>query len=113
MRFCWRFSSRSGSGGLFLSLALLSPPPSLAMTKTFVFFSLQRMVFFPMNVCIILKSKALIYRAGNVFRYEEREKERERKERVPRRLVRFASNIAILLQHFFIRESCVSMHISR
>ena len=42
----------------------------------------------------------------------ERKKEKE-KERVPRRLVRFASNIAILLQHFFIRESFVSMHISR
>jgi hypothetical protein len=42
----------------------------------------------------------------------ERKKEKE-KERVPRRLVRFASNIAILLQHFFIPESCVSMHISR
>jgi hypothetical protein len=42
----------------------------------------------------------------------ERKKEKE-KERVPRRLVRFASNIALLLQHFFIPESCVSMHISR
>jgi hypothetical protein len=44
----------------------------------------------------------------------ERKKEKEKeKERVPRRLVRFASNIALLLQHFFIPESCVSMHISR
>ena len=37
------------------------------------------MVFFPMNVCIILKSKALLYRAGSAYRVEERERERKGK----------------------------------
>jgi hypothetical protein len=67
------------------------------------------MVFFPMNVCIILKSKALHYWAGNVCRNEEREREREREKKSSKSFGSFATRVPssslLFLQHFFMNIS--------